>query len=166
MDDWEPDDAYPPGVQVPPRRKRIRLPRQEYEVPGRPFFITICAQYRRPLFADRKYANLTFGLLLEGHLATKAELTVVCLMPDHLHLLIAPTERNLLPLLGAWKSFTTKVLHDAGVHGKVWQRSFYDHAVREGDGDVSAYTLGNPVRAGVIEDSGAYPYAWSAWGPL
>ncbi len=166
MDDWDPDDAYPPGVEAPPRRKRIRLPREEYEVPGRPFFITICTQHRWPLFADGRHAGLVFGLLLEGHLATKAELSVVCLMPDHLHLLIAPTETNLLPLLGAWKSFATKVLHDRGVYGKVWQRSFYDHAVREGDGDVGAYILGNPVRAGLAEDPLAYPYSWCAWGSV
>jgi len=166
MDDWEPDDAYPPGAAVSPRRKRIRLPREEYEAPGQPFFITICTRHRRPLFAERGLAELLFGVLLEGHLATQADLSVACLMPDHLHLLLAPTEANLLRLLGAWKSFTTNLLHGAGVRGKVWQRSFYDHAVREGDGDVGAYVLGNPVRAGLVGERRAYPYAWWARGPL
>ncbi len=166
QEEWEPDDAYPPGAEVTPRRKRIRLLREEYEVPGRPFSITICTQHRRPLFASQVQADLVFEALLGGHLATWADLSVVCLMPDHLHVLIAPTETNLLPLLGAWKSYTTNLLHRAGVYGKVWQRSFYDHAVRERDGDVGEYILGNPVRAGLVKDSETYPYAWYRRDPL
>ena len=135
-------------------------------MPGRPFFITICTQHRRPLFAEEKHADMVFSLLQEGHLASRADLSVICLMPDHLHLQIAPVEINLLPLVGRWKSFTTNRLHAAGVWGKVWQRSFYDHATREGDGDVGAYILENPVRAGLVHDRRAYPYVWWTRGPL
>jgi REP element-mobilizing transposase RayT len=86
-------------------------------------------------------------------------------MPDHLHLLISPTETDLVTLLNAWKSYTTNLLHKTGITGPIWQRSFYDHALRgeESVNDVAQYVVENPVRKGMIADWTSYPYVWAHW---
>jgi putative transposase len=162
---WAPSDAHLPG-EADARRKRIRLPQEWYAAPGQAFFITICSHERRELFVAPRYAEPVFDALLHGRLAREADLSAACLMPDHLHVLVAPTETNLLPLLGAWKSYTTYLLHGLGVQGQVWQRSFYDHAIREGDGDATEYTVSDPERSELVADRRTYPYVWWKWGPL
>ena len=44
---------------------------------------------------------------------------------------------------------------------KLWQRSFYDHALRKEESlnDVARYIWENPVRAGIVAT--AVDYAWS-----
>ena len=48
-----------------------------------------------------------------------------------------------------------------GVRGRVWQRRFYDHVVRD-ETDVRTklvYLHNNPVRAGLVEDPVEYPWS-------
>jgi len=44
---------------------------------------------------------------------------------------------------------------------KLWQRSFYDHALRKEESvyQVTMYIWENPVRAGLVEEP--YEYKWS-----
>jgi len=86
-------------------------------------------------------------------------------MQDHLHLLLIPKERSLAAILGEWKSYSTNLLHDMGVRGPVWQRSFYDHALRSEEGLMQAaeYVVNNPVRSGLAQESKRYPYAYVRW---
>jgi hypothetical protein len=90
---WAPPDAHLPG-EANARRKRIRLPQEWYAVPGQTFFITICCHERRELFVEPRYAEPVFEALLRGRLARETDLSAACLMPDHLHVLVAPTETN------------------------------------------------------------------------
>jgi REP element-mobilizing transposase RayT len=79
-------------------------------------------------------------------------------MPNHLHALIQlrpdmPTGDALTRIVGAFKSLTTND-YVAGVNelgwprfdGHVWQRSFYDRVVRDGDelARISEYIEANP----------------------
>ncbi len=86
-------------------------------------------------------------------------------MPDHLHLLIEIKNDDLVKLIGNWKRFTSNILRKQGINGQVWQRGFFDHALRkEEDLRIAAeYILMNPVRSGLVERSEDYPYAWHRW---
>jgi REP element-mobilizing transposase RayT len=42
-----------------------------------------------------------------GPLSQKSDLMAVCIMPDHIHLLLAPISENLVDLIGKWKGYTT-----------------------------------------------------------
>jgi REP element-mobilizing transposase RayT len=148
-----------------PRRKRIRLSREAYALAGQVFFLTLCTARRRRVFGDARLATRAFESLLHGPLCLEADLLAVCLMPDHLHLLMAPKDTNLVTLVSRWKTYTTNLLHTMGVRGAVWQRSFYDHALRRAE-DIKAtaeYIVNNPVRKGMVCDWRLYPYAWHAW---
>jgi REP element-mobilizing transposase RayT len=86
-----------------------------------------------------------------------------CLMPDHLHVLLSPSERSgsLMQIMRAFKSYTTRMAWSFGRSGSLWARSFYDRAIRD-EQDIRTtceYILGNPVRAGLVEEPDDYPYA-------
>jgi len=149
-----------------PRRRRIRMDREAYEPYGGVFLLTICTVERRPIFADHRYARSVFESILAGPLACEADLLAACLMPEHLHLLLMPTETNAIPLINRWKIFTTNLLHRLGHAGPVWQRSFHGHALRgdEAESTVALYITNNPVQRGLVTEWKRYPYAWLKWG--
>ena len=145
------------------QRKAIRLNRDLYQERGQPFSITICTYNNIPLL--KEFGGLIFQSITEGPLNKKSDLLAVCVMPDHIHLLLAPISENLIDLIGKWKSYTTHLIWRKGYKGRVWQRSFYDHASREEEDiiKVANYIVGNPVRKGLAQDSKNYPYSWHKW---
>jgi putative transposase len=82
-----------------------------------------------------------------------------CVMPDHLHLLLAPSPRcSIVDFVACLKSRLTRALWDRGCKGIIWQRSFYDHFLRR-DEDLStlvACGLNNPVRVGLVQEAKEY----------
>jgi REP element-mobilizing transposase RayT len=158
---------FPNGPRRPAKRKHIRLSAEVYGDPGAVFLITICTAQRRALFGTPKLARVIFDALISGRLFTEANCQAICLMPDHVHLVISPKDVNLVTLINAWKSYTTHLLHQLGVSGSIWQRSFYDHALRTEESTRSAaqYVVENPVRKALVEDWMAYPYLWAYWMP-
>ena len=146
-------------------RKNIRLSRNVYEIPSQAFSITICTWNRRALFLNETWAMLVLDSLHSGPFGEQTERYAYCLMPDHLHLLVAPREDNLIDLLNGWKSFTANLLRKNGVEQSCWQRSFYDHALRKEEDiqKVAEYIVNNPVRAGLVTEWRAYPFSWHRW---
>jgi hypothetical protein len=61
----------------------------------------------------------------------------------------------------AFKSFTTRIAWTFGWSGSLWARSFYDRAIRDEEDlrKMCEYILGNPVRAGLVEDADDYKFA-------
>jgi len=57
------------------------------------------------------------------------------------------------------------LLWKEGYIGKVWQRSFYDHALgcEEDLIKVAEYIVYNPVRKGLVKDWREYRYSWHKW---
>jgi hypothetical protein len=73
----------------------------------------------------------------------------------------------LASILHSWKSYTAneanKILH---CEGEFWQREYHDHLIRD-DEDFDwciAYTVQNPVKAGLCERWEDWP--WSGFGDL
>lgn len=145
------------------QRKAIRLSKKLYEEKGQPFSITICTHENAPLF--KEFGGLIFQSIEEGPLSRESDLMAACVMPDHVHLLLAPISENLIHLIGRWKSYTSRLIWEKEYKGKVWQRSFYDHALREEEDiiKVAEYIVCNPVRKGIVQDCTDYPYSWHKW---
>jgi putative transposase len=145
--------------------KSIRLSRECYSEPNRPFFITICAANKTQLFSNTKIALRMWELVVKGHLMSHSNLICACLMPDHLHTIQIPAKENLIDLIGRWKSYTTNVLRNEFKVRSLWQRSFYDRAVRKEEDlrKLAQYTINNPVRAGLVGSPKDYPYSWHIW---
>jgi len=78
-----------------------------------------------------------------------------CFMPDHVHLVAAARgEVDLVGVVQRFKSVSTRLYWQHGGKGKLWQRGFYDHVVRNEENlrQLARYVLANPVRAGMVED--------------
>jgi REP element-mobilizing transposase RayT len=150
-------------MKTKPQRKVIRLQRKSYERQGQPFSISVCTHDRTHL--SDGFLELIFHSIMNGNLANATDLMAVCVMPDHVHLLVAPISENLIDLIGRWKSYTTRLMVEEGWRGKTWQRSFYDHAIRKDEDitKVAEYIANNPVRKGLVQDWKEYPYAWHKW---
>jgi putative transposase len=146
-------------------RKNIRLARTNYEIPSRIFSITICTWNRRPLFKNRTCAQSITASVHTGPFGKCTDRYAFCLMPDHLHLQMAPLQGNLIDHITKWKSFTGSLLRSEGLQGSCWQRGFYDHALRKEEDlrTVAEYIVHNPVRAGIVASWREYPYSWPRW---
>jgi hypothetical protein len=87
-------------------------------------------------------------------------------MPNHVHLLITPAV-PLPRLTKSLKGITAKranaVLGLTGI--PFWQDESYDHVVRnEREFErIRNYIEGNPVRAGLVKDAGAYRWSSAGW---
>jgi putative transposase len=145
------------------QRKIIRLEKEVYEKIGQPFSITICTQ--NEIILSGKLRELIFRSVIEGDMRKKSDLMAVCVMPDHVHLLLAPIKENLIDLLGRWKSYTTHLVRHQEKIGKLWQRSFYDHGLRKDEDLIKAaeYIVANPVRKSLVENWRDYSYSWHKW---
>jgi len=133
----------------------MRLPPPIYTEPGRPFSITIGTAPRAPVFADIPFGRACVDLLRSVRDEQGLLVYAYCLMPDHVHLLAAMTSReSITGAIRSWKSLCYSERYRRGHSARFWQRSFYDHAVRDQEDllDVAMYVLGNPVRAGLVED--------------
>jgi hypothetical protein len=113
-------------------RRGIRLPLGAY-LPGHPVHVVIAVEGRRPVAA--------------------------CLMPDHLHWLLADAAR-MVRVVQRFKSITSGSARQRGDMGKLWQRSYWDHVVRREESlvQVARYIAANPVRAGLVAEVGDYPF--------
>ena len=91
-----------------PQRKTIRLERELYQGKDQAFFITIRTHDNRSLLDE--FGELVFKSVMEGPLNRECDLMAVCVMLDHIHLLMAPLSENLIDLIGRWKSYTTHLM--------------------------------------------------------
>lgn len=142
---------------VLPKRKPNRLKNYDYSQNGA-YFITICTNSRKNMFShvvgaihESPEVHLTeYGKIVEsiikilpGRFSISVDNYVV--MPNHVHLLItinnfseraireSPLQsRSLISkIIGYLKMNASKGIHNSGYYGDVWQRSFYDHIIRD-----------------------------------
>lgn len=90
-----------------------------------------------------------------------------CVMPNHVHALIATnTEAELGQIVHAWKRFTTRRINQLlGRTGRVWAKDYFDRFIRN---DVhfeatKSYIESNPVAAGLCEAPKAWPFSSAGW---
>jgi REP element-mobilizing transposase RayT len=135
------------------QRKRTRLLGFDYAQPGA-YFVTTVAQDRRCVFGEVKSGViLLFGygeiLVDRWHWLHQQysylTLDAFIVMPNHFHAIInintdpgragrdRPLQQTIKPvseLIGAFKTTTSKRIHQSGMTSFQWQRSFYDRIIR------------------------------------
>ena len=137
-----------------PKRKQMRLPDYDYSQNGG-YFVTICTHEKRCILSrvipgdelQRARIVLTpLGRIVESVLQEQTAKNSIYLdawtiMPNHIHMLIriekGMTSMPIGRLVGALKSISAnhwmKECNERGiVMGKLWQRDFYDHVIRNG----------------------------------
>jgi len=88
-------------------------------------------------------------------------------MPDHVHWLFQLGDAEVLS--SVIKGFKARSAHQVNRHlqrsGSVWQKAFYDHALRQDDDvrDIARYIVANPLRAGLVAQIGDYPLWDAIW---
>jgi len=155
----EPRSPAPSGASPRlPLRKPFRLSVEAYRS-GHCFSVTIVTSDRRPTFSNAARATKAINCLRESAARFSAEIYAYCFMPDHVHLLAGTPEGV---------RFDEFVRHFKQISGfrlpkepgtvRVWQPSYYDHALRgeEAIESVAEYILNNPVRAGLAQNTGEY----------
>lgn len=102
------------------------------------------------------------------------DLYAYCIMPNHVHVVFKVNGRELdqaktthiypaTNIIGRLKSYTAlncnKVL---GRTGPFWQAESYDRVIRDSDEleNTIAYTLNNPVKAGLVKNWTDWPYTY------
>ncbi|MBU0610364.1 MAG: transposase [Armatimonadetes bacterium] len=121
--------------------------------------LTICAKDRHPLFADPSSAC---SLMCVAEEVFSEMLSAICIMPDHVHLVVATVEgRSFTRVFRQFKGKASYVLHRLGAAKDIWERSIWDRHARK-DEDVSAmveYVLSNPVRRELCSRPEDWPYS-------
>jgi putative transposase len=90
-------------------------------------------------------------------------------MPDHIHFILQPIERNetvepLGDILGDIKSYTAHKINDQlGRKGSLWLDESYDRIIRDEKEyrKFARYIFENPERAGLVENAEDWPW----WRP-
>ena len=124
------------------------------------YFVTAATWERRPLFKNARWAQL-FLETLRSYRDRAYLLHEYVLMPEHFHVLIAPTvtlERAVQFIKGGF-SFRAKRELDSSM--EVWQRGFSDHRIRDREDYAQHvdYLLRNPVGRKLVESAAEYPYS-------
>jgi len=90
-------------------------------------------------------------------------LSAWCVMPNHVHVVVAPKgEHSLTSLLHSWKSFTANVINKSlGRRASLWERESFDHLIRSVDEWQRCVecTEQNPVAAGLCDLPERWPYS-------
>ena len=119
---------------------------------------------RRKGWLDKSFHQEFRWCLLHACARQRAACPVYCLMPDHMHLLIAgwdaSSDQRLLV------RFLRKHLAPTLAQRNVaWQKQPYDHVLREQESEpggfesVSHYILENPVRASLVEHRSEWAFS-------
>ena len=143
--------------------KNIRRPATHYQG-SRRYFITLCCDERRNIFASGDEAIALIKSLREHSASRNFEIPAFCVMPDHFHALVFGLEptSDLLRFIKSVKQETGFEYRQR--HGKnLWQKKFYDYILRPNDSAerIAAYIWMNPVRAGLCSNPLQYPYSGS-----
>ncbi len=159
---------------MPPQRRSIRLPDYDYRWPGA-YFVTLVTHNRLPLFGEIRNGDMQFnaaGQMIDRwwrelpHKYPKIELDAYILMPTHLHgVIVKPfnaqsnddvaTDVALSRVMQWFKTMTSneyiRQVKQAGwppFEGRVWQRNYYEHVVRD-EADLARirqYIADNPAQ--------------------
>lgn len=145
------------------RRKLNRLARVAY-IGRRWYFVTVCTGARLPLFQNRDLAYAVLETLERACLIQRFEIYAYCFMPDHLHIELAALSEDcdLGRLMRDFKGRSATEVRGFGVRG-LWQKGYYDHVLREADGEESVawYIFNNSVRRGLTRDARDWPLSGS-----
>ncbi len=135
---------------------------------GRAYFITtVLADRQQAYFRDFACARLLIAEMRALHVSAAVNSLAWVVMPDHLHWLFQLGDT--LTLSQVVKRLKARSSQRINVHlqrhGALWQKQFYDHAIRDGEDlqQVARYVVANPLRAKLVEKIGNYPHWDAVW---
>jgi REP element-mobilizing transposase RayT len=125
---------------------------------GAIYILTTVTRNRRPLFEVPDHAHAVIEALRHIERSGRSRTHAWVVMPDHVHWLMELRSGTLATCMNIFKSRSSRLVGG----DRVWQRGYYDHALKRDESllDAARYIVANPLRAGLAEQAGEYPYAW------
>ncbi|HXZ40486.1 MAG TPA: transposase [Terriglobales bacterium] len=153
------------------RRYEYRRKLPHYQPDDKAFFITFSTHQRQTLPEPAR--TIVIETCLAGN-GKKFRLYAVVVMPDHVHLVLAPLSDSRGPIGIAE---VMQVIKGASAHrinrmlgrkGRVWEEEYFDRALRREESieDKVEYIVGNPVGAGLVRNPLDYPWLWRSTAHL
>ncbi len=155
------------GVKHVRAKGHAALRRGRVSIPGQIYLVTTTTFARDPVFADFDIACAVCRSFEHGLDDRSSQLLAWVLMPDHAHWLLqlggSDALLNVVKRLKSLSALEAKrvVPRKSGI----WSRAFHDHAIRTEAAikPAARYLIANPVRAGLVEHVGAYPFWNAVW---
>lgn len=122
------------------------------------YILTTVSHRRQPLFEEPDKAGAVIEALRHIERSGRSHSYAWVVMPDHVHWMMELRSGTLATCMNIFKSRSSRLMG----RGRIWQPGYHDHALRDGESlaHVARYIVGNPIRAGLAEQAGQYPYAW------
>jgi len=128
------------------------------------YFLTFCVRSRGRAFIEPTVVETTLEQIRRTGEDEHFALLAYCVMPDHLHLLVAGTaETSDLRKFARMSKQRSGARYALTHGGPLWQEGYHERVLRaEDDARVTArYILANPVRGGLVDDPADYPFSGS-----
>lgn len=120
-----------------PERKNNRLKNYNYSANGA-YFITVCVKDRKNLLCnivgdDAHIVPSKYGLVVKKYIENIEQIEKYVIMPNHIHMIIningamwaSPPTKSISSIIRSLKTLVTKEIGES-----IFQRSFYDHIIR------------------------------------
>jgi len=155
------------GTLTSIRRGHAALRTGRVSLAGHVYLVTFTTSDRRRHFERWDVAATACRAMTSPSQWQRSRLLAWVLMPDHWHGLVALGEfDDLSTCIGRFKGRSSRLVRAAHPDtGTVWAPAFHDRAIRNDDALVHAarYLVMNPVRAGLVERIGDYPFWDARW---
>jgi REP-associated tyrosine transposase len=126
------------------------------------YFVTANVFHRKSLFQVEKIARLSIEVLMNYRTEKKYLLHEFVVMPDHIHLILTPTQITLERAMQLIKGgFSFRLNKNLKVKREVWQTSFQDRRIRDSleYQKFKNYIRQNPVKRFLAKTPEEYPYS-------
>ena len=146
------------------RSHRLRVER--VSLIGQAYHVTFATDQRAPVLANFWAARAVIRVIRNADELKLSETHALTVMSDHVHWLFTLQSGDLSPLVGRVKTLSARAIHhERGGSGVLWQRDFYDHAVRNDEAlvEIARYFVANPLRAKLVDSVADYPHWYARW---
>ena len=147
------------------RHQDLRKGRQS--IPNTAYLITTATFNRHDFFKAFPVARAACLCFENADILGDAQMLAWVLMPDHVHWLLQLNEKQTLgSVVNRLKSASARQSNLAlRRQGSIWAKAYHDHALRSEESliDVARYIIANPLRAGLVNNIGDYPFWNAVW---
>jgi len=159
------EHPFKQGVYLPIRRRSLRLPDCDYTSPECLCFVTFNVHHKCGVRFIENRADLAWEWMWRQFTAMACQIHAASLMPDHVHILLAPSGHgeSVSDIVQRVKTIVCTQLRQQHSEYLKWQTSFYDHVLRNEEkradehSAIVHYVCNNPIKAGLGDD---YPYTY------
>jgi REP element-mobilizing transposase RayT len=115
--------------------------------------VTTVTLNREPIFKESIAADMVLEAILFGRRRRWYYLLSFVIMPDHMHLIIIPRDKNISECMKSIKGFSARRINSVlDRKGSIWQNGFYGYILDSEEKVLSRmrYIEDNPVRKGMV----------------